>query len=289
MNLAIEFPSVVYREGPEAVADLAEAIERIGYDQIDIFDHVVMGHPAPGRPEGPYPAKMPLLEALIALGFISAVTEAVGLGTEVLVLPQRQIALAAKQVSTLDTLSAGRVRLGVGVGWQQSEYEALGMDFSTRGAMLDDAIPFLRHAFGEDPVQSDSKFFQVDQMAMEPKPPQGRDLPIWVGGGSKAALRRAGTLGDGWLAPSPSDLDQAADDIATVRRHAEEAGRDADRIGFQVMVTPPPGQDGSGRDFYANPEEVAAYAAELKEAGFGWGRDQRHRRLSSQGLAASRL
>jgi len=144
MKLTVEFPSVSYREGPEAVRRFARAVEQIGYDHIDVFDHVVMGHPMEGRPPGPYQATMPILEALMLLGHIAAVTTRVGLGTEVLVLPQRQPTLVAKQVSTLDTLSGGRVRLGVGVGWQESEYEALGEDFHTRGARMDEAVPGAR-------------------------------------------------------------------------------------------------------------------------------------------------
>ena len=116
MRLAVEFPNVVYREGPEAVSKLAAAIEEIGYDQLDMFDHVVMGHPMEDRSTGPYPSNMPILEAFIVLAYVAAATSQIGLGTEVLVLPQRQPTLVAKQVSTLDTLSAGRMRLGVGVG-----------------------------------------------------------------------------------------------------------------------------------------------------------------------------
>src|SRR4030095_8262985 len=148
MKLAVEFPSVSYREGPEAVMRLARAIERIGYDHIDIFDHVIMGIPIEGRPKGPYNPGMPLLAVFRALAYLAAVTTRVTLGTEVLVLPQRQPALVAKQVSTLDTLSGGRVRLGVGVGWQESEYEALGEDFHTRGVRMDEAIRLLRAYWG---------------------------------------------------------------------------------------------------------------------------------------------
>ena len=114
MKLSVEFPSVSYREGGTGVVRLAKAIERIGFDQLDVFDHVVMGFPTPNRPAPMYPPKMPILEALMTLAHIAAVTERIGLGTEVLVLPQRQPVLVAKQVSTLDTLSGGRVRLGVG-------------------------------------------------------------------------------------------------------------------------------------------------------------------------------
>ena len=166
MKLSVEFPSVSYREGPQAVRRMAEAIERIGYDHIDIFDHVVMGHPMEGRPPGPYNAAMPIIEALMGLSYIAGVTSRVTLGTEVLVLPQREPTLVAKQVSTLDTLSAGRVRLGIGVGWQESEYEAMGEDFHTRGARMDEAIQLLRTYWGEARVDFSGKAYRAVAMAV---------------------------------------------------------------------------------------------------------------------------
>jgi probable F420-dependent oxidoreductase len=269
MKLSVEFPSVSYREGPEAVRRMAQAIERIGYDHIDIFDHVVMGHPMDGRPPGPYNAAMPIIEALMGLSYIAAVTSRVTLGTEVLVLPQREPTLVAKQVSTLDTLSAGRVRLGIGVGWQESEYEALGGDFHTRGARMDEAIQLMRTYWGEARVDFSGKAYRAVAMAMEPKPPQGRTLPIWVGGNSEAALRRVGRLADGWLASRVTDADDARRCIDTIRRYAKEAGRDPGAIGLQSMVAPPP-RDAEGKRFYAEPERVVARAAELQKMGFGW-------------------
>src|SRR6266567_1930089 len=205
MKLTVEFPSVSYREGPEAVRRFARAVEQIGYDHIDVFDHVVMGHPMEGRAPGPYQATMPILEALMLLGHIAAVTTRVGLGTEVLVLPQRHPTLVAKQVSTLDTLSGGRVRLGVGVGWQESEYEALGEDFRTRGKRMDEAIGLLRAYWGDAEVSFESAHYRTVAMSMEPKPPQGGRLPIWIGGNSEPAYRRVGRLGDGWLASRVED------------------------------------------------------------------------------------
>src|SRR5436190_18465895 len=224
MRLTVEFPSVSYREGPEAVRRFARAVEQIGYDHIDVFDHVVMGHPMEGRAPGPYQATMPILEALMLLGHIAAVTTRVGLGTEVLVLPQRHPTLVAKQVSTLDTLSGGRVRLGVGVGWQESEYEALGEDFHTRGARMDEEIRLLRAYWGDAKVSFDSAYYPTVAMSMEPKPPQGARLPIWVGGNSEPAYRRVGRLGDGWLASRVEDEAGARSAIGSIRRHAEEAG-----------------------------------------------------------------
>ena len=148
MKLSVKFPSVAYREGPAAVTRLAKAIEDIGFDQLDMFDHVLMGYPTETRPAPIYPPQMPIMEALMVLAYAAAVTERIGLGTEVLVLPQRQPVLVAKQISTLDSLSGGRVRLGVGVGWQTSEFDALEEEFSNRGRRMDEAFPLLERANG---------------------------------------------------------------------------------------------------------------------------------------------
>jgi probable F420-dependent oxidoreductase len=273
LKLAVEFPSVIYREGPDAVARLGRALEEIGFDEIDVFDHVVMGHPVPGRPESRYRATMPLLEALTTLGFLAAATRRIGLGTEVLVLPQRPPVLVAKQVATLDTLSGGRMRLGVGVGWQQSEYEALGETFGDRGRRMDDAIVLLRKCWRDDPIEHGGDRYPVVSMAMEPKPPRKDGLPIWVGGHSPAALRRAGRLGDGWMAVGYDDLfEQGAAKIAEVRRHAEEAGRDPSRLGFQAQISRPPREGHpDDRTFYADADRVVGAAARLRDLGFGWG------------------
>jgi probable F420-dependent oxidoreductase len=269
MKLSVEFPSVAYREGPAAVARLARAIERIGFDHIDIFDHVVMGAPAPGRVPGPYNPAMPILEALVALSYLAAVTERVTLGTEVLVLPQRQPALVAKQVGTLDTLSGGRVRLGVGVGWQDSEYEALGVPFAERGPRMDEAIALLRAYWADPAVTWPGPHYPTTAMAMEPKPPQGLRLPIWIGGSSEPAYRRVGRLGDGWLASRVTDAEDARRAIASIRRHAAAAGRDPAGIGLQSMVAPPP-RDAAGKAFYADHDAVVARVAALAAMGFGW-------------------
>ncbi len=268
MKLAVEFPSVSYREGPKMVARMAKGIEDIGYDHIEIFDHVVMGFNIEGREKSFYPPKMPILEAVATLSYIAAVTERVGLGTEVLVLPQRQPVLVAKQFSTLDTLSGGRVRLGVGVGWQASEFEALGVPYSERGKRTDEAIDLLRACWRDEQIDFDGAYYQSVAMAMEPKSPQGSSLPIWVGGNTPPALRRVGKYGDGWLASRVTDADFAKRSMDTIRETAVAAGRDPEAIGWQSMIAPPPKEGESGKDFYANPDRVAARAVALKEMGF---------------------
>jgi len=269
MKLAVEFPSVAYREGPKAVGKLAKGIEDIGYDQLDVYDHVVMGYDIEGRTKSIYPAQMPIIEAFMMLSYAAAVTEKIGLGTEVLILPQRQPALVAKQVSSLDTLSDGRVRLGVGIGWQESEYEALGEIFKTRGRRMDEAMELLRAYWREERIEFESEHYPTKAMAMEPKPPQGGDLPVWVGGNTPPAFRRVGKYGDGWLASQVSDADFAKRAMDVIREAAVSAGRNPNAIGWQSMIAPPPrAGDTAGKTFYAEPDRVAARVVELKEMGF---------------------
>ncbi len=271
MKLAVEFPSVAYREGPEAVARLARSIEDIGYDQLDMFDHVVMGFPLEGRVPGPYPGSMPILEAFMTLAYVAAVTRRIGLGTEVLVLPQRQPVLVAKQVGTLDTLSGGRVRLGVGVGWQDSEYEALGEEFGNRGRRMDEALELLRVCWSQPSIDFAGEHYLLRAMGMEPKPPQGAALPVWIGGNSEAAYRRVGKYGDGWLGSRVTDAGSAKQAIESIHRHAATAGRDPGAIGLQSMVAPPPrAEDSAGKRFYADADQVVRRVAELQAMGFGW-------------------
>ena len=271
MKLAVEFPSVAYRDGPGGIADLAREIERIGYDQLDMFDHVVMGYPLPDRPQGPYPPQMPILEALMTLSYVAAVTSKIGLGTEVLVLPQRQPVLVAKQISTLDTLSQGRVRLGIGVGWQESEYDALGEDFNDRGRRMDEAITLMREYWREERIDHRGLHYRSQAMAMEPKPPQGAKLPVWIGGHAPRALKRVGELGDGWLAAQVRDADAAKKAFDLIDAAAQGAGRDPTTIGRQTMIAPPPREnDAAGRGFFGDHDRVAARAVEFKAMGFDW-------------------
>lgn len=268
IKLSVEFPSVASREGPAKVIEMGQAIEALGYDEIAIFDHVVMGYSVPTRPDSMYPPQMPILEALTLMSYLAAATTTVGLSTEVLVLPQRQPALVAKQVSTIDTLSGGRVRLGIGVGWQQSEYDALHENFNDRGKRMDEAIELLRRYWGDDRIDFESDAYPTEAMAMEPKPPQGRALPLWIGGNGPAAIRRVATVGDGWMGGGMSNA-AATKIVGEIRNRAEAAGRDPQQIGMQMMLAPPP-TDAQGKQFYADLDAVSARASEIAGLGFEW-------------------
>ena len=269
MKLAVEFPSVSYREGPAMVAHLAKGIEDIGYDQLDIYDHVVMGYNVEGRDKSYYAANMPILEALMTLSYAAAVTKRIGLGTQVLVLPQRQPVLVAKQFSTLDTLSGGRARCGIGIGWQASEYEALGERFADRGKRMDEAIELIQACWCDERIDFEGDYYNAVAMAREPKPTLDTGLPIWIGGRSAPALRRVGKYADGWLAGQVEDADFAKQAMDTIREAALAAGRDPEVMGWEGMIASPPRPgDAEAKTFYAQPDRVVARAVAMKEMGF---------------------
>ncbi len=269
MKLTVDYPSVAFREGPAKVLELGKALEDIGYDEIAVFDHVVMGYPTDDRKGPRYPPQMPILEAIVLMAQLAAVTERIGLSTEVLVLPQRQPVLVAKQISTIDTLSGGRVRLGVGVGWQESEYDALEESFTNRGKRMDEAIRLMRSYWSDSQIDFDGQFYTSTAMAMEPKPDQDGGPPVWIGGGSQAALRRVAELGDGWMGSALIDDDAIASALASIRQHAESFDRDPDEIGLQMMLQPPPVK-AEDKDYYANHDLVVSRAVALGEMGFEW-------------------
>jgi probable F420-dependent oxidoreductase len=235
--------------------DLARVVEEVGFDEIDLGDHVTIGRPVPGRPV-PDPPAAALLEPLVALGAIAAVTRRIRLGTGVLILPQRQPALVAKQVATLDRLSNGRVRLAVGVGWQAPEYESLGVPFGERGRRMDEAIELLRLYWTQPAVTFHGRFYRSEAMAVAPPPVQPGGPPVWLGGGSEAALRRVGRLADGWLAVG-EDPRSISHKVSVITQAARDAGRDPRSIGLHVLL-------GDSSDL----DRLASEASAFRAAGF---------------------
>ena len=268
MQLSVVFPSVLYREGPQGVTNFIQGIEQIGFDELDMFDHVVMGYPTATRRKPFYSPQMPIMEAFTTLSYAAALTSTLKLGTGVLVLPQRQIALAAKQIATLDILSGGRMRIGVGIGWQRSEYEALGEDYDTRSRRLDEAVALLRAYWTDEHVNYSGRFYAADEIAMEPKPPQGGALPIWIGGTKTKALQRVAEIGDGWMAMNAPGDEPLEKRIATIYAHAENLGRDPATIGMQMALSPGPLDKEARKRFYADPQMLAQRAEELANLSF---------------------
>ncbi len=236
MRVGVVFPQTELGGDPGALRAYAERVEELGFTHILAYDHVVGADPAVHTGwNGPYDVNTTFHEPFVMYGYLAAVTREVELVTGVIILPQRQTALVAKQAAEVDLLSEGRLRLGVGIGWNAVEYEALGEDFSRRGKRSAEQITLLRRLWTEQTVTFDGDFDRVTGAGLAPLPVQ-RPIPVWIGAASAPGYERAGRLADGWfpmMAPG-AELDEAR---AVVERAAVEAGRDPGAIGMEGRVT----------------------------------------------------
>ena len=222
----------------------ALAVEDLGFTHVMAYDHVVGADPSVHTSQYGYDVDTTFYEPLVTFGYLAALT-GLELFTGVVILPQRQTALVAKQAAQVDLLSGGRLRLGVGVGWNEVEYEALGQDFSTRGRRIEEQILLLRRLWTERAVTFDGEFDSVTAAGLSPLPIQ-RPIPIWIGAQVPAGYRRAGRLADGWFpefGPGP-ELDAA---VAIIDGAAEAAGRDPATLGMLGRVDWSSGLDASLR------------------------------------------
>lgn len=192
MKFGMHIPQIGRKASAEAVTTAARQAEDLGYDGIWVNDHLAI--PA----DAPYPPSKIFYEPLITLTWAAAATSRVALGTSVLVLPLRLPVHLAKELATLDLLSGGRLILGVGVGWLEGEFDALGVPFADRGARGDDIIRILRACWSQDPIEYQPDVVTAELKGIRTLPQPGREIPIWVGGNSAPAQRRALALGDGW-------------------------------------------------------------------------------------------
>lgn len=234
MKIGAVFPQLEIGADPTVVRDWATTVERAGYSHALAYDHVLGADPANRPGWTGYTDKSLFHEVFVLFGYLAAITTELELVVGVLVLPQRQTALAAKQAAEVDVLSGGRLRLGVGIGWNQVEYQALGVPFRQRGALLEEQVDVLRKLWSEPVISYDGKFHQIVEAGLNPLP--RRQIPIWFGGGADAVLRRTGRIGDGWMPQGPPD-DKARAQLETIRAAAVEAGRDPAQIGFEARLT----------------------------------------------------
>ena len=204
MKLGAVLPTSEIDADPSAVRDYAQAADALGYDHLVLFDHVLgedPGNRPPGRRGIDFTDKFH--EPFVLFGFLAAVTERIKLSTGILILPQRQTALVAKQAAEADVLSGGRLRLGVGAGWNRIEFEALGAEFGNRGRRMEEQVAVMRALWTEELVTFDGDWHSIDNAGLNPMPVQ-RPIPLWFGGQADVVLRRIGRLGDGWLISSGS-------------------------------------------------------------------------------------
>ncbi|HTT51877.1 MAG TPA: LLM class F420-dependent oxidoreductase [Streptosporangiaceae bacterium] len=235
MQIGVVFPQTEIGPDVATVRRYAQRAEELGYRHLLAYDHVLGADPAVHQGwDGPYDVTTTFHEPFVMFGYLAAVTS-LELVTGIIIAPQRQTALLAKQAAEVDLLSGGRFRLGVGLGWNRVEYEALGQDFTTRGQRLGEQAGLLRRLWTEPSVSFAGRFDQVTGAGLAPLPVQ-RPIPIWFGGQSERAYRRAGRLADGWfpqVSPGP-ELDAAR---AVVAAAAAEAGRDPAQLGMEGRVS----------------------------------------------------
>lgn len=216
-----------------ALRDFVLAIEELGFDHLVFPDHVIGGNPASHEINGPYTHESFFHELTTTMAFVAAITERIELVSGVMVLPQRQTALAAKQCAQIDLLSNGRLRLGLGAGWNKVEYDVLGMEFGNRGKRLDEQIEVLRLMWGSHQVNFRGKWHSICDAGINPLPLQ-RPIPIWLGGWSDPVIKRLARSADGWLLYT--SLEAAKEPLDKLRGVCESVGRDPREIGIESWI-----------------------------------------------------
>jgi len=237
MKIGVVFPQTEIGQDPAAIRDYAQAVESMGYTHMLAFDSVVGANPdRPGGWDSPYTYQHAFHEPFALFAFCAAVTRRIELVTGVLILPQRQTTLVAKQAAEVDVLSGGRLRLGIGVGWNPVEFEALGENIHTRGKRIEEQLEVMRLLWTRELVTYEGQWHRVPDAGIKPLPVQP-PIPVWMGGESEPVLRRAARLADGWITlqtfrPGPA----AQHAVDRLHRLVREAGRDPAAFGIEGRV-----------------------------------------------------
>lgn len=256
MKIGVVFPQIEFPADPIAVRDYTQTAEGLGFTHILAYDHVLGVNPdRPGGWRGPYSSKDPFYEPFMLFTYMAAITEKIELATGVIILPQRQTALVAKQAATLDVLSGGRLRLGIGLGWNRFEYTALNEDFHNRGRRIEEQVEVMRLLWTKPLVTFEGKWHTITDTGINPLPVR-RPIPLWFGGTADEALRRMARLGDGWMTNTPT-AEETLPMLEKLDRYLQEAGRSRADFGLEPRL-----KYGSG-----NPDEWAAWMRSWEAAG----------------------
>jgi len=255
IKIGVVFPQTEFGNDPQAIRDYAQTAEALGLSHVLAYDHVLGANPdRPDGWDGSYTHQDAFHEPFVLFGFMAGVTEKLEFATGIIILPQRQTALVAKQAAALDVLSGGRLRLGVGLGWNAVEFEALGEDFGNRGRRIEEQIALMRRLWTEPLVEFSGEWHSVQDAGLNPMPVQ-RPIPVWFGGKADAALRRAARLGDGWM-PLPHTVARARRQLDKLYGYLAESGRTRAEFGIE------PRMDYGDGDPAAWASEIEAWQAE---------------------------
>jgi probable F420-dependent oxidoreductase len=254
MKIGVSYPTTEVSGDPDAIRKFVRAAEELGYAHIMAYDHVVKASHVGREPKlaGPYTEKHSFHDPFVLFGFAAAVTPTLGFVTGVLVLPQRQTALVAQQAADVDLLSRERLRLGVGIGWNYVEYQALGQEFRTRAKRIDEQIGLLRQLWSTPLITFEGRFDRIDRAGINPRP--RRQIPIWLGGYTEPAYERGARLGDGFIFAATGA--GAIEAWARVKQHLDAMGRAASGYGRELLTL-----------FARNPQEAADHLKMWRDAG----------------------
>jgi probable F420-dependent oxidoreductase len=242
MKLGVTIPNIELGNDLASITAFVQAAEDLGYDYLMLYDHVI-GADLSIRPDWkPFMGNPPIYtlddafhEPLVLYGFIAAVTKTIELATGVIISPQRQTVLLAKQAAELDILSEGRLRLGLGIGWNDVEYQALGMNFNDRGKRSAEQIEVMRALWTNRCISFEGKWHTLKGVGINPLPIQ-KPIPVWLGGAADSVLKRIAKLADGWYAPSYLDETQLKAHIERLHSFAEEEGRSVGSVGIEGII-----------------------------------------------------
>jgi probable F420-dependent oxidoreductase len=224
LKIGLVYPQTEFGADPAAIRDYAQTAEGLGFSHILAYDHILGANPErPGGWQGPYTYQHPFLEPLTLFTYMAAFTQKIEFATGVIILPQRQTAVFAKQAATLDVLCGGRLRLGIGLGWNAVEYTALNEDFHTRGKRIEEQVEVLRLLWTQPLVTFKGRWHDIPDAGLNPLPIQ-RPIPLWFGGTAEPVLQRAARLGDGWM-PMYRTAADALPALEKLARYRREAGR----------------------------------------------------------------
>lgn len=232
MQIGVIFPQTEIGTDPIVIRDYVQTVEALGYHHLVAFDHVLGGDPT--KHSGlRYTSSHMFHEPFVLFGYLAALTS-LELASAVIILPQRQTALVAKQAAEVDVLTGGKLRLGIGVGWNSVEYEALGMDFHARGRVIEEQIEVMRLLWSQEIISYQGKYHTINYAGLNPLPTR-RSIPIWMGGRADILLRRTARLADGWF-PQDKPDNQMRETLERLRGYIRKAGRDVSSVGIEARV-----------------------------------------------------
>ena len=275
MKIGVVFPQLEYGADPGAIREYAQTAEGLGYSHVLAYDHVLGANP--DRPEGwqgPYTFRESFHEPFLLFSYMAALTTRLEFISGVLILPQRETALAAKQAAQLDVLCNGRFRLGVGIGWNQVEYVALNQDFHTRGRRIEEQIEVMRRLWTEELVTFEGRWHTIPDAGINPLPVQ-RPIPIWFGGHADAVLRRIARLGDGWL-PNYRTAESAGPALAKLAGYLGENGRSLADLGIEPRLSYGNGNPDEWRQIATDWQAAGATHLSLNTMSLGFDTPQKH-------------